>query len=86
MMTILSIFWMIVAIVVAAILWLKGNLRFTAAFVIVFGITFVLLLNQKWRWGLIGLCLCGILFYGVHLFEPNWWNDILNLRTILQPT
>ena len=82
-MVILSIILVIVTLAESSILGFRGHLPYTGAFILVLGISFTLLINKKWLYGLAGLIICGVLLYTVYLFEPNWLDVMLNLDKLL---
>ena len=77
-MIVLAIIWVIAMFTVASIAGFRDHLPYLSAFLFALCISFTFLMAKKWIYGLIGLCISGVLFYAVYLFEPNWLNTLYN--------
>ena len=83
-MIVLYLIWVIIMLGVAGTVFFPGHLPYTGAFMFAICITFIFLFAKKWLLGIIGLCVCSVLFYGVYSFEPNWLNVLLHLWNLVQ--
>jgi hypothetical protein len=83
-MVILSILWVIIMVSVASLVWFRGHLPYTGAFFFVMCTGFTLLLGKKWLFGFVGVCVSGILFCLVSLYEPSWLNVLGNLWDLVK--
>jgi|WetSurMetagenome_2_1015567.scaffolds.fasta_scaffold09044_4 hypothetical protein len=83
-MGILAVIWFIVLTVEAIIVGVSGHLPWTAAFIFALCISGLFFLKQNWLYGFIGLCICGILFFSVYSYEPNWFTVIKNTPDLLK--
>ena len=75
----LSAVWVLITIVIAALMWISSSLIYTAGFFLMLGVTGALLINNKWLYGIIGVCLAGLLLIGAFYFEPGWFNALLKV-------
>ncbi len=75
----LSVVWVLVTIIVAALVVLSSKLLYTAGFLVMLGVTGALALNSKWIYALVGLCCAALLLVAAFYFEPGWFKSLLNV-------
>ena len=75
----LSVVWILITVVIAALLWISSNLLYTAGFFLMLGVSGALLLNCKWIYAIISLCCTLILLAGAFYFEPGWVSALLKV-------
>ncbi len=75
----LAAIWGLISLATAVLLWLSSGLMYTAGFFAMIGVCGILLLNSKWLYGIICLCVAGVLLAGAFYFEPGWYNALVKV-------
>jgi hypothetical protein len=75
----ISAIWVLITVVFAVLVWFSANLIYTAGFMLMLGVTGALMLHSKWVYGIIGICLTGLLLIGAFYFEPGWYNSLFKV-------
>jgi len=75
----LAAIWGLISLATAVLVWFSSGLVYTAGFLVMMGLTGILLLKSKWLYGIICACLTGVLLVGAFYFEPGWYNAVLKV-------
>lgn len=75
----LTAIWVLLTVVFAVLVWFSSGLMYTAGFMAMLGVSGALLLNRKWLFAIIGVCVTALLIIAAFYFEPGWFNAVLKV-------